>query len=128
MGNGVQTGEAAPGLSLAELARRVVTGRRILFVLLVAVVFLVAHSCQRSQVRINQQRAIDIARQKVDFRPTQTQIRLLRQGLNSHPYWAVSLSVPNGGDYSELTVVKVDANSGSVVSVDNQRSKPSSNP
>jgi hypothetical protein len=57
----------------------------------------------------------------VDFQPKQTQIRLLRQGLNSHPYWAVSLSIPSGGDYSKLTVVRVDANSGVVMAVDDQR-------
>ncbi len=120
MGNGVQTGEAA-GPSIAELARRFITIRTVSFVLLVLLLVFVARSCQSSQVRVSQARAIDIARQRVDFQPKQTQIRLLRQGLNAHPYWAVSLSIPQGGGYRKLTVVRVDANTGSVAAVDDQR-------
>ena len=89
-----------------------------MFVVLVLLIVFVARSCQSSQVRISQARAIDIARQRVDFQPKQTQIRLLRQGLNSHPYWAVSLSIPQGGGYRKLTVVRVDANTGTVTAVD----------
>jgi len=92
-----------------------------MFVVLVLLIVFVARSCQASQVRISQTRAIDIARQQVNFQPKQTQIRLLREGLNSHPFWAVSLSIPSGGGYRKLTVVRVDANTGTVAGVDDQR-------
>jgi hypothetical protein len=52
----------------------------------------------------------------------------VRQGLNSHPFWAVSLSIPrtvaagqdapSGDDaYRRLAVVRIDANTGKVVAV-----------
>jgi hypothetical protein len=89
---------------------------------LLVLTVLVANSCQRSQVRFNQQQAIALAREQVDFEPTQTQIRLLRQGIQSRPIWAVSLSVPTGPDqFDRLAVVRIDANKGKVVSVATQR-------
>jgi phosphohistidine swiveling domain-containing protein len=54
-------------------------------------------------------------------------VRLLRQGLNSHPNWIVSLSIPKPGtgidtqEFSELAVVTVDANTGKVAQVKIQR-------
>jgi hypothetical protein len=55
----------------------------------------------------------------VDFQPKRTQIRLLRQGLSSKPYWIVSLSTPGKkeGTFHDLVVVRIDANTGKVVSV-----------
>jgi hypothetical protein len=120
-GNGGVRWRAAP-------VRRWITPRRVAFVLLVVAVLLAARSCQQSQIRVSQDRAIATARGEVGFKPTQTQVRLVRQGLNSHPYWAVSLSVPreatagqeatSGDDaYRRLAVVRVDANTGKVVAV-----------
>jgi hypothetical protein len=92
--------------------------RVLAFVGLLVLIVLVANSCQRSQVRFNQQQAIALARQQVDFEPTQTQIRLIRQGVQSRPIWAVSLSVPTGPEqFDRLAVVRIDANKGKVVSV-----------
>jgi hypothetical protein len=120
-------GEAAIGSSwsLPVVARRVLKPRPLLFVLLVALTFFAAHSCQRSQVRISQERAISIAQSRVDFRPERTQIRLVREGLTSRPYWAVSLSIPAKGGYKELTVVRVDANSGKVAALTDERANQS---
>lgn len=88
---------------------------------LVALCAVVANSCQRSQIRVEQSRAVATARAQVDFRPAQQQIRLVRQGLTSRPYWAVSLSVPaQAGGFEQLAVVKVDANTGKVASVATQ--------
>lgn len=71
-------------------------------------------------MRVSQGRAIAIARSKVDFVPRETQIRLVRQGLGSHPYWAVSLSIPAAkGGFRRLEVIRVDANSGTVASITN---------
>ena len=89
----------------------------IVVVLLVA--FVVAQTCQKSQIRLDKDQAITKAEQQVDFTPQRTQIRLLRQGLNSKPYWIVSLSRPGKtpGTFSELAVVRIDANTGKVASV-----------
>jgi hypothetical protein len=92
----------------------------IVVVLLVA--FVVAQTCQKSGIRLNKDQAIAKAEQQVGFTPQRTQIRLLRQGLNSKPYWIVSLSRPGKrvDTFSELAVIKINANTGKVVTVDQQ--------
>jgi hypothetical protein len=81
--------------------------------------FVVSQTCQKSSIRFDKSQAIATAKDQVDFTPTRTQVRLLRQGLNSKPYWIVSLSRPGRreGTFSELAVVRVDANSGKVKDV-----------
>ncbi len=76
-------------------------------------------SCQRSQIRISKDQAITIALRQVDFQPTRTQIRFVRQGLQGAPYWAVSLSKPspNGRVYLRLAVIQLNANTGDVTKV-----------
>jgi hypothetical protein len=87
----------------------------------------VSQSCQKSQIRIDKDQAIARAEREIDFDPTRTQVRLLRQGLNAHPNWIVSLSVPKPGtgintqEFSKLAVVTIDANTGEVVQVKIQR-------
>ncbi len=85
--------------------------------------FFVARSCQQSQVRITKEQAVATAEREVDFEPRDTQIRLLRQGLNSRPYWIVSLSTPGpqADTFSRLAVVKIDANTGKVDDVTRER-------
>ena len=79
----------------------------------------VAQTCQKSQVRLNKDQAIVKAQDQIDFIPKRTQIRLLRQGIPGKPYWIISLSRPGKaeGTFSALAVVRIDANSGKVVSV-----------
>ena len=87
----------------------------IVAVLLLA--FFVARSCQQSQIRVTKQQAISIAERQVDFEPELTQIRLLRQGLNSKPSWFVVLGIPRREDentFSQLAQFRVDANTGEV--------------
>jgi Peptidase propeptide and YPEB domain len=87
---------------------------------LLVLAFFVSRSCQQSQIRITKEQAIATAEEQVKFTPENTQIRLLRQGLNSKPFWIVSLSVPNdeGGDsFSHLALVRIDANTGNVEDV-----------
>jgi hypothetical protein len=81
--------------------------------------FVVSQTCQKSSIRFDKNEAIATAKHQVDFTPTRTQVRLLRQGLNSKPYWIVSLSRPGKekGTFSELAVVRIDANSGKVEDV-----------
>jgi hypothetical protein len=85
--------------------------------------FVASRTCQRSQIRVTKDQAIATAERQVDFEPTREQVRLVRQGLNSKPFWAVSLSIPvrDGDGFRKLTVVKVDANTGKVASVSGSR-------
>jgi NAD(P)H-flavin reductase len=84
--------------------------------------FVVARGCQQSQVRISKETAIVTAKREVDFSPRRTNVRLLRQGINSKPYWYVNLSIPGQqGSTRRLSVVKIDANTGKVVEIDKQR-------
>ena len=85
--------------------------------------FVASRTCQRSQIRVTKDQAIATAEQQVKFHPTREQVRLVRQGLGSKPFWAVSLSIPSrGGDrFRRLAVVKVDANTGKVASIAGSR-------
>ena len=85
-------------------------------VVLFAVTFVVAQSCQQSQVKIDQQEAVGIARPEAGFTPDRTQVRLVRQGLNGTPFWAVSFS-----DATHVTTVRVDANTGAIAAVNEER-------
>jgi hypothetical protein len=91
-----------------------------------ALAFVASRSCQQDQVRITKEQAVATAERQISFEPTRTQVRMLRQGLNSKPFWVVSLSVPRGDDldtqdFRQLAVVKVDANTGKVTEVKIQR-------
>ena len=92
-------------------------------VVLFALCFVAARSCQQAQIRITKERAIATALPRAGFDPDRTQVRLVRQGLNGRPYWAVSFSDPaaSGGGYARLTTVRVDANTGKVAAVNRQR-------
>jgi hypothetical protein len=92
---------------------------------LFALCLVAASSCQRRQVRITKETAIVTATRAADFRPQRTQVRLVRQGLNGHPYWAISLSIPGkGGDgFARVAVARVDANSGKLVAFTNHADK-----
>jgi hypothetical protein len=85
--------------------------------------FVVAKSCQQSQIRFTKEQAIAVAERQIDFEPRRTQVRLLRQGINSRPYWIVSLSIPDedGDGFRRLTVVRLDANTGKVAEIDRDR-------
>ena len=85
-------------------------------VALFAVTFVVAQSCQQSQLKVDQQEAVGIARPEAGFTPERTQVRLVRQGLNGKPYWAVSFS-----DATHVTTAQVDANTGAIAAVNEER-------
>jgi hypothetical protein len=84
---------------------------------LFAICLVVASSCQRRQIRITKETAIVTATRAADFRPQRTQVRLVRQGLNGRPFWAISLSIPNtnGKGFQRVSVARVDANTGKLV-------------
>jgi hypothetical protein len=86
----------------------------IVAVLLLA--FVTAQTCQKSSIRLDKNQAIAKAKQQVDFTPKHTQIRLLRQGVPSKPFWIVSLSIPGktSGTFTKLAVIRINANTGKV--------------
>ena len=85
--------------------------------------FVASQTCQKSSIRLDKDEAIAKATSQVDFKPTRTQIRLLRQGITAKPYWMVSLSRPGEGKgtFSRLVVVRINANTGKVETVIRQR-------
>jgi hypothetical protein len=93
------------------------------FAVLLAVTIVAAQSCQQSQIRVSKERAIATARPQAGFAPERTQVRLVRQGLEGRPYWAVSFSIPaaSGDGYDRLTTVRVDANTGKVEAVNREQ-------
>ncbi len=92
-------------------------------VAVLVVAFIAAQTCQKSQIRVDKNQAIATAKERISFTPQRTQIRLLRQGITSKPYWIVSLSIPTEQDdvFRRLALVKIDANTGKVDSVKQQR-------
>ena len=97
----------------------------VLVVGLFAVCLFAANSCQRRQVRVSQETAIVTATRAANFHPQRTQVRLVRQGLNGHPFWAISLSIPGsaGNSYERVAVARVDANTGKLVAFTDSASK-----
>ena len=90
--------------------------------------FVVSQTCQKSSIRFDKNQAIAKAEAQVDFTPKRTQVRFLRQGLDSKPFWIVSLSTPGRqeGTFHDLAVVRIDANTGKVADVKVQGSQPAS--
>ena len=86
----------------------------IVSVLLLA--FVAAQTCQKSSIRLDKNQAIAKAKAQVNFTPKRTQIRLLRQGVPSKPFWIVSLSRPGKrpGTFSALAVIRINANTGKI--------------
>ena len=80
------------------------------------VAFVAAQTCQKSSIRLDKDQAIAKAEAQVSFAPQRTQVRLLRQGITSKPYWIVSLSRPGRrpGTFSRLAVFRINANTGKV--------------
>ena len=82
--------------------------------------FVASQTCQKSSIRLDKDQAIAKAEKQVNFTPQRTQIKLLRQGVPSKPFWVVSLSRPGKqpGTFSELAVVRINANTGKVETVE----------
>ena len=111
------TSSVRPSNSGSHAARRAWVRPAVLVVGLLVICLLAANTCQKRQIRISKETAIATATRAADFRPQRTQVRLVRQGLNGHPYWAVSLSIPGKGGqgYARVSVARVDANTGKLV-------------
>jgi hypothetical protein len=73
----------------------------------------------QTRPHVSDERAVAIARGKVDFKPEGDNVRLVRRGIPPRPFWAVSFWIRNasGGGYKRITLVLVDASSGRVAEV-----------
>jgi hypothetical protein len=90
-------------------------GKVALLALILLAALLVARSCGKTEADVSQAQAIAIAKKHVDFDPNNVMIRLVKRGLNSKEFWAVSLSNKQAdGSLANLTVVVIDADTGEV--------------
>ncbi len=77
-----------------------------------------ARGCAGAGAEISKEDAVEIARGEVSYEPEATQVRLVRRGFQSRPYWAVSLSTLDAdGNPDRVTVVLVDARTREVTEV-----------
>jgi hypothetical protein len=79
-----------------------------------------------SDSEVTQAEAVATATEQADFVPEDTQVRFLRQGIDRHPYWVISLSTPGPtpGTYADLAVARIDAETGKVVEFREQKDAP----
>lgn len=71
-------------------------------------------------VEIDREEAVLLARPHIDFEPVNEDARLIRQGFQMAPVWAVSFSIPvegNPRDFKRLMTVEVDARTGEVLRI-----------
>ena len=88
----------------------------LLAVLLVA--FVASRSCASRSGEISKEEAVEIAEREIAYEPEVTQVRLIRQGFQSRPVWAVSLSTLDAaGRPDRITIVLVDARTRQVADV-----------
>jgi hypothetical protein len=96
-------------------------GRVAILAAVLLAAFLVSRSCGSSDPDISQERAIQIASGELNFEPECVQVRFLRRGLRSEPFWAVSLwTLTEAGEFDKLTVVLVNADSGRIAGINRQ--------
>ena len=89
--------------------------------LVLLLAFVSAKSCASRDTDIDPDKAIEIARQEIDYEPDQVMVRFTPRGVQSRPYWAVSLStVEPDGQLGLVTVVVVNAETGEVVEIKRQ--------
>ena len=120
---------APPRVGLPEGARwrqrvpPLTKGRIAVFVALFGLLLVANQARQKKQVRLSKTQAVAKARPYAGFVPQRTQVRFIRQGINSRPYWAVSFSIPEkkGDGYLRLTTVRVNANTGKVEAVNREK-------
>jgi hypothetical protein len=80
-------------------------------VLLIA--FFAARTCASNETEVDQDEAVEIARNQVDFEPEKVIVRFVQQGLGSGKAWAVSLSTENAaGIRQDCATVLVDGETG----------------
>ena len=117
-------GDARAASPLETPGRRAPTWPRVgVVVAVLALAFVISQS---SSEEVTQEEAVATATQQVDFVPEDTQVRFLRQGIDRHPFWVVSLSTPGptAQTYADLAVLRIDAENGEIVEFREQKDAP----
>jgi len=72
-----------------------------------------------NDVPVSRERAVEIATERLDFEHDLTAVKLVREGIDLHPVWAVSFSTKGSGEelYGQVLVVSVDGQTGDIVRV-----------
>jgi Zn-dependent metalloprotease len=105
-------GESARGLRDRPL------GRVLVLAVVLLAAFLVSKSCGATTTKISEDEAIAIAKSQISYTANHVQIRLIKRGLKSQTYWAVSLSQKQpDGSLRNVTVVVIHGDTGEVVEV-----------
>jgi hypothetical protein len=82
---------------------------------LIAIALLLARLPGRGQQKVNEDRAVELARPYAKFTPEGHNIRLVRRGIPPRPFWAVSFWIKDRtGNPTQVTVVLVDAQTGRI--------------
>ena len=93
-------------------------GRVLILAGVLVAALLVSKSCGKTEAEVNQDRAIAIAKQQVDFEPDRVVVRLVKQGLRLREVWLVGLGQRReDGSYVVATNVMVDADTGEVLEI-----------
>ena len=80
--------------------------------------FGLSRGCASRSGEISRDEAVEVAAREVDYRSEQTQVRLIRRGFQSRPYWAVSLStLDDQGVFERTTIVVIDAHTREVAEI-----------
>jgi hypothetical protein len=83
----------------------------LLAVFLIAI--LATKTCASRDTDIDQDEAVEIARDEVDFEPEKVLVRFVQRGIEARPYWAVSLSTETAaGVRQDCATVLIDAATG----------------
>lgn len=95
------------------------TWSRVLFMAgLIALGLVLVNVVNRGGPAIGKDKAVAIARPQIDFVPEDQQVRFIRRGIPTRPFWVVSFYIrKQGGGYKRVTVVVVDADTGQVTEV-----------
>jgi hypothetical protein len=96
-------------------------GRILILAVVLLVAFVATKSCASRDSEVDQDEAVEIAREEIDFEPDRTMVRFLPRGVNSRPFWAVSFSDLGPDEQPErTTVVVVDATNGEIEEIRRQ--------
>jgi hypothetical protein len=87
----------------------------ILAVLLVAII--ASRSCASRDTEVTKEEAIVIAKGEIDFEPDAVQVRFFPRGIQSRPFWGVSLYTGMRQRPTECRIVQINANTGRVAQV-----------
>jgi hypothetical protein len=87
-------------------------------VALILLALLLTRVLGHGNAKVSEERAVEVARPYAGFTPEGHNIRLVRRGIPSRPFWAVSFWIKNdAGDPTRVTVVLVNADTGDVTEV-----------